>query len=235
MKEPDFRNLLPVLVFGLALWCAQNVCAASGDSMPLKPAAAPALPEETAPAPIKPVQPAPESIQEEIPDWKARWELARLLSYAKRYDESLAEYKAVVEQKPDLWEASVEMAQVMFWSGRQAEASEILEKIPPEHVDESAKLLMADLYVAQKSFGKAEPIYRAYLEAHPQDLEVGIKLADLLSWSKRYEEAIAQYQKILEARPDDVQLRRKYAYVLIWAGRQSEAAVELRKTLKQEP
>ena len=230
MKEPRLRLLLPLIVFVFTLCCAPAVRAAPEEKTAAGPS--PTLPEEVASAPIKPVQPAPESLREEIPDWKARWELARLLSYAKRYDESLVEYRAVVLEKPDLWEASVEMAQVLFWSGRQAEASKILEKIPAEHSDENAKLLMADLYVAQKSFDKAEPLYRAYLQSRPRDDEVGLKLADLLSWSKRYEEAIAQYKKVLEVKPHDVQIRRKYAYVLIWAGKQSEAAAELRKTLK---
>ncbi len=185
------------------------------------------------PGPVKLGQPAPESLQGDIPDWQARWELARLLSYAGRYNESLTEYGKVVQEKPDLWEAKIEMAQVFFWNGQLRDASKVLEEIPVEYTDEKAKLLMADLYVAQKAFDKAEPFYRAYLKSHSEDYEVGVKLADVLSWSKRYEEAIVLYRDILNARPNDVQIRRKYAYVLIWAGRQSEAAVELRKSLRQ--
>ncbi|GEM_PF-732633 len=187
---------------------------------------------ETGVAPIQPVQPAPESLQEEIPDWKARWELARLLSYVKRYEESLVEYGRVLEEKPDLWEAKVETAQVLYWSGRQSEASRTLEEIPAGHLDERARLLMADLYVARKAYDKAEPIFRAHLKSHPEDYRAAVKLADVLSWTRRYEEAILLYKEVLNARPDDIQIRRKYAYVLIWAGRPSEAAAELRKTLK---
>jgi len=32
------------------------------------------------------------SLSGEIADWEARWELARLLSYIKKYDESMVEY-----------------------------------------------------------------------------------------------------------------------------------------------
>jgi len=221
---------LPMAVLGLLLCFTPVGYGASREAAVGVPG--PVGSPETGVAPIQPVQPAPESLQEEIPDWKARWELARLLSYVKRYEESLVEYERVLEEKPDLWEAKVELAQVLYWSGRQSEASRTLEAIPAGHMDERARLLMADLYVARKAYDKAEPIFRDHLKAHPEDYRAAVKLADVLSWTRRYEEAILLYKEVLNARPDDIQIRRKYAYVLIWAGRQWEAAAELRKTLK---
>lgn len=231
MRESGLWHCVTMTLLALSLAFPPGVHAASQDGATGMPTPPPP-PEAVSPEPIKGVQPAPGSLQQDIPDWQTRWELARLLSYAKRYEESLVEYRKVAQEKPDLWEAKIEMAQVLFWSGRQSEASRILEGIPIEHTDERGKLLMADLYVAQKLLSKAEPIYRAYLDSHPQDYEVRVKLADVLGWSKRYEEALAQYRTLLGARPDDVQIRRKYAYVLIWAGKQTEAAEELKKTLK---
>ena len=168
---------------------------------------------------------------EEIPDWKARWELAKLLSYVKRYDESLAEYQKLLKEKPDLVEAKAEMARVMFWSGKREQALKLFEDLPPDKIDEKTMITMADLYTAQKRYDRAESIYRKYLSARPDSHEIRLKLAEMLSWMKRYDESIEQYRVILKAKPDDIQVRRKYAFVLIWAGKQADAIEELQKTL----
>lgn len=167
----------------------------------------------------------------EIPDWQARWELARLLSYLKRYDQSLAEYEKVLRERPDLLDARVEMALVYSWRGDAERALAIFRQIPAEKMDDRAKIAMADAYAAGKMYDKAEPIYRAYLERRPEDLRVRLRLAELLSWTKHYDESISLYEAIVKARPGDDQIRRKYAFVLSWAGRHEEAARELKKTL----
>jgi tetratricopeptide (TPR) repeat protein len=168
---------------------------------------------------------------EEIPNWVARLELARVLSYAKRYDESITEYEKVLKEKPGLAEVKVEMAKVLFWKGDQKAAVQILEQVPPNDMKGDTKLLMADLLVARKDYAKAEPLYKTYLQNHPEDQAVRLKLAEMLSWQKKYDASLAEYRKILKARPDDIQVRRRYAFVLIWAGKHLEAASELQKTL----
>ena len=168
---------------------------------------------------------------EEIPEWVARWELARVLSYVKRYDESIAEYGKLLKEKSGLMEAKVEMAKVLFWKGDQKAAVQILEQIPPKDMKGDTKVLMADLLVAHKDYAKAEPLYKAYLDSQPEDQAVRLKLAEMLSWQKKYDASLREYRKILKARPDDIQVRRRYAFVLIWSGKHSEAASELKKTL----
>lgn len=169
---------------------------------------------------------------EEIPEWQARWELAKVLSYTKQYDESITEYKKVLQKKPDLYRARAEMANVMFWQGKHSEAIAELEQIPKVKIDEKTKVLMADIYISYKQYQKAEPLLREYLQKQPEDNRARLKLAELLSWTKQYNASLAEYETILKAIPDDIQVRRKYAFVLIWAGRHADAARELRKTLK---
>ncbi|MDD3581544.1 MAG: tetratricopeptide repeat protein [Desulfobacca sp.] len=168
---------------------------------------------------------------ETMADWQARLELARLLSYQKKYAEAATEYEKVLREKPDSVEAKTELGQVLFWSGKRAEALEILEQVPLEKMDDLTRTVLADLYRAQKRYDRAEALYRAYLDEHPEEWGIRLKLAELLSWSKQYRESLDQYELILQARPDDVQVRRKYALVLSWAGRKAEAIKELRKTL----
>ncbi len=181
---------------------------------------------------LKPSEPLSKGLGEDIPDWRARWELAKLLSYVKRYDESITEYKKVIQERPLLFEARAEMAQVLFWQGKPQEALKELEQIPSNSVDDRTRVLMADLYAIQKEYEKAEPLYRAYLKMHGQDDKVRLKLAEVLSWNKKYDASLIEYETILKTRPDDIQVRRKYAFVLTWAGKHNEAVVELRKTLK---
>lgn len=221
----------------LLLWTAACAAAAlpGGASAAGEPLETPQFGPEAMkpPAPPEPGKGpfAPGDPGEEIPDWVARWELARLLSYAGKYDESIREYRKLLRERPEATDARVELANVLFWKGEKRQALEILEGIPPKALTEEERLLMANIYVAEEAYDKAEPIYRAYLKKHPDDLEVRLKLADMLSWAKKYEASLEAYEKILEKRPDDMQVRRRYAFVLIWAGRPEEAARELRKTL----
>lgn len=169
---------------------------------------------------------------EEVPDWVARWELARALSYAKRYDESVAEYKKLLSERPDLLKAKAEMAKVLFWQGKNQEAASILESLETRQADDESRLLLADLYVARKAYKKAQPLYLAYLEKHPGNHVVRLKLAEMLSWDKQYGASLKEYRQLLAALPDDIQIRRKYAFVLMWTKKYDEAAAELKKTLK---
>lgn len=169
---------------------------------------------------------------EAIPDWLARWELARVLSYQKQYDESIQEYRQLLQDKPDLLEAKMEMAKVLYYNDNRKEALQILDSIPPEKWDDATKIFMADIYTGDKHYKEAENLYREYLDQHPEDLKVRVKLADVLSWQKLYKQSIQEYEAVLKIRPDDKQVRRKYAFVLIWMKEIEKGSNELKKTLE---
>ena len=185
-------------------------------------------------APPPPSSPPPAEMATgitEIPEWQARLELARLLSYEKRYKESLAEYEKVLKAKPDMGAARMEMAKVLAWKGEPDKALSIFQGMEAKGLDDEARIALADIYVIRKEYSKAEPIYEDFLTKHPNDHSVRIRLADLLTWAKQYDRAIVQFEKILADRPDDIQVRRQYGRVLGWAGRREEAIANLRKTL----
>jgi len=185
----------------------------------------------SAPPPSSSPPPAEVAGIAEIQDWQVRLELARLLSYEKRYREALAEYEKVLKAKPKMVTARMEMAKVLAWNGEPDKALAIFQEIEAKGLDDEASLALADIYVIRKEYSKAEPFYENFLTKHPNDHAVRIRLADLLTWAKQYDRAIDQFEKILAARPDDIQVRRKYARVLGWAGRREEAIANLRKTL----
>jgi tetratricopeptide (TPR) repeat protein len=169
----------------------------------------------------------------EIPEWQARLELARLLSYTERYDESIAEYRKVLLARPDMHEVGIEMARVFYWSGRPDEAFDLYMGIPQDRLPESDRLVLADLYMTKEQYDEAETIFKEYLTRNPEDLSVKHKIAQLLSWRKKYDESLKFYAEILKSKPDDIQLRREYAYVLMWAGRHAESIAELQESLAQ--
>jgi len=171
------------------------------------------------------------SHSEEIPDWLARWELARCLTILKRYDEAIVDYRLVVDAKPDLHEARLELAQVLVWHDRKTEASGLLEEIKTDSLTVGDIALLADIHKILEQYDLAAPLYRAVLDAKPDDHQTRLKLAEMLSWQKKYEESLSEYRTLLEALPQDTQVRRKYAMVLIWAGKHEEAIPELRQTL----
>ena len=191
--------------------------------------------------PLKPQLPQPSQGAEqsglgspgrEIPAWKARLELARLLSFSKKYEQSIAQYQKVIKQKPDLLQARTELARVLFWAGEKEKALVELDKISVDQAGAEAKLLKADLLAGDKKYPQAVKLYRAYLKDQPRDLSARFRLAQALSWSGLYKPAIKEYLAILKEKPEDVQVRRHYAFVLSWDGKFEEAARQLEMTLK---
>ncbi len=169
---------------------------------------------------------------EEIPDWQARLELARLLSYTKRYSESIAQYEKLISEKPDLITARIELARVHFWMGETGEAEKILASVSWDDLSPEARIDMADIYIARKEYDTAAKIYTDHLRAQPDDHPVRFKLAQVLSWQEKYDESMTQYELILRHDQEDIQVRRKYAQVLIWAGQFDKAITQLEQTLR---
>jgi thioredoxin-like negative regulator of GroEL len=168
---------------------------------------------------------------DEIANWQARLELARVLSYDKQYDESVLQYKKVLTERPENKEARKEMASVLIWKGDREGAVAVLRDIPESSLDSELKLLLADMAISRKEYDRAKKMLQEVLVQRPDDLSVRLKLANVLSWQKNYDESLTEFKTILKKRPDDMQLRRRYAFVLMWAGKRSEAAAELKKTL----
>jgi len=167
----------------------------------------------------------------EIPEWKARLELARALSYAKQYSESIAEYRRVLKMRPDLPQAQLELARVLFWAGSGNEALLEFQRVPVSVLQRDDRIVIAELSAGAFLYEKAESDYRRLLTELPGDLVVREKLADLLSWNNQYDKSLQEYETILRQSPDNIHVRRKYANVLMWAGKNQKAIEELKKTL----
>jgi thioredoxin-like negative regulator of GroEL len=176
---------------------------------------------------------APSPSEAEISDTATRLELARVLTYDKRYPEAMEAYRQILATEPDNLDAKIGLSEVLYWTGNSEAAAAILKGVPEDKLDDKGKLMLADLFVAKKDYEPAIRIFSGYLERKPDDWTVRLKLADVQSWTKRYPEAIASYEAILKARPHDRQVRRKYGMVLSWAGQNEKAAEQLRQSLNE--
>ncbi len=175
-----------------------------------------------------------EDFGEEVQDWQVRMELARVLSYQKKYAESIQEYRRILAEQPTNEVIKLELAQVLAYDDKKEEALKLLQEVSVDKLDDKNKLAAADILASTNRFDSAEKIYQDYLKKQPGDLKVRLKYAQLLSWAKKYTDSIKEFRSLVRERPDDVQLRRKYALVLIWAGEPDKARELLEKTLPQK-
>ncbi len=177
--------------------------------------------------------PAPSPTEADISDTAARIELAKVLTYDKKFAEAMDVYRQVLATDPENLEAKIGLSEVLYWTGNSEAAAETLKGVPEDKLDDKGKLMLADLFVAKKDYEPAIRIFSTYLDRKPDDWVVRLKLADVQSWTKRYPEAIASYEAIFRARPHDRQVRRKYGMVLSWAGQNEKAAEQLRQSLNE--
>jgi thioredoxin-like negative regulator of GroEL len=182
------------------------------------------------PSPSAIAAPSP---SEDISDTATRLELAKVLTYDKRYAEAIEVYRQVLAAEPENLAAKIGLSEVLYWTGSSEAASATLKGVPEDKLDDKGKLMLADLFVAKKDYESAIRILSAYVERKPDDWVARLKLADVQSWTKRYPDAIASYEAILKVHPHDRQVRRKYGMVLSWAGQNEKAAEELRQSLNE--
>lgn len=176
-------------------------------------------------------EPELKPLGEEVPDWKARLELSRLLSYTGRYGEAITSYRQVLSEKPELTEARIELGRVLYWNNNKTEALQILEQVPAEELDDGTRIVVGDLFAFQKQYDRSVAQYRQVLKTKPERTDVRFRLAEVYTWSEQYDLALKAYRDVLQADPDNIQARRKYALVLSWTGEREEAIRQLKMTL----
>lgn len=188
-------------------------------------------------AAVPPPETAPEvpvTVLAVIEEDQARLELARVLAYAQRYEESLVEYRRVLEIRANPGALRAEYGQVLGWAGQIDEAKAVLLTVPEDDLSAAAAIFLADLLLGDERLGDAARLYRRALGERPEDHATRFKLARVLSWQEDYAASFAEFRRLLQALPDDVQVRRHYAQVLGYAGLVDEAVQAWRRALPPE-
>lgn len=168
----------------------------------------------------------------QITDTETRLEYARVLSYLKKYDESIEEYQKILKDNPNLTAAKIELAKVYYYQGNLDKALQLINELPKKDLTPEISLMIADTLLTKKNYDEAIEIYKKLLTQLPDKKDfILLRLAEIYSWQKKYPESLSIYEELLSRHPNDIQLQRKYAMVLIWSGKQKEAAEILKRTL----
>lgn len=224
MKPPVLRPLLLSVALAGASFAQPTESLIPAPPAQPPPPAPPARPAALPPHRIVPLEQA-------VPEWQARWELARVLSYLRRWDESFAAYRRVLAERPDDDAVRQDYGLALFWAGHTDAAIATLRAVPAATRSPEARLALADLLVGRQAFAEAEELYRDHLAGQPDDLVAQLKLAHLLSWRGAFTESLQIFDRLVAARPTDVQLQRRRALVLMWSGDHAAAADALQATL----
>src|SRR5215469_12998440 len=77
--------------------------------------------------PPAPPTPVPSPIEGEISDTATRIELAKVLTYDKKYGEAIETYRQVLAAAPGNMEAKLGLSEVLYYSGKTEEAAAALK------------------------------------------------------------------------------------------------------------
>lgn len=144
---------------------------------------------------------------QEKKDFLIELELARVLSWDKRYDESLAEYQHLLDKYPENVTVLTEMAKIYDYMGNHA--------------------------AAQEHYTKAMKINEEILKANPNDVDAHLSLARIYNATGHLAEAEEQYKQLIKLQPNNIQLLLDYGQTLAQQGKE-DLALQLYQAIFSE-
>jgi tetratricopeptide (TPR) repeat protein len=152
-------------------------------------------------------------------------ERATTLSWAKRYDESIAAWRVVKEKVPNRSrEAEDNIAKVAAWSRQFALA---LETLAP-YVREGQRQAVLDsaTYLSwDRRYPESLERIGGWLKAHPDDTDALLIQARILSWSGQLAASRSAYERLLKLHPGHPDALGGLARVSVWSGDAAGARV----------
>ena len=123
---------------------------------------------------------------------------AETLTYAKRWDESIAAWDALIAADAQDADAVLGKARVYNYSSREDQAEPLYRRtleIEPENYE--ARVELADIVGRRGNWPEAITLYRTALEKNKGDLPTRVELARVLRYSGRYNEAEQELNGVL--------------------------------------
>jgi tetratricopeptide (TPR) repeat protein len=156
--------------------------------------------------------------------------LARLYARKKHFAKAAGLWDEAARRQLVKGELRWEAALTYSYARRYQDALEIIAPLRQQNPRDSKLLLFSgQLHFYQKHWGQAAHFFSAYLEKHPQDVEVRRQLAEALSFKPATrDQALNQYAEVLKIQ-DNVNLRLRRISLLLEDRRWEEAARELQK------
>ncbi len=179
-------------------------------------------------------------------DPQASLRLARVLSWNKQYDESLAQYGSVIGdlQRQDA-QARLERARVLSWAQRlddsireyQSLATD-LDRAPTAGISSrDVHLELAQVQSWAKQYDQSLAELDRLIPAKPgiEDKPALVLKGRVLSYARRYQQALATYDMALALDPSDKDARFGKAQTLFWSGDLRRSRPMLVNIVNDEP
>lgn len=132
----------------------------------------------------------------------------------KKYDDAVAMLRNLLRDHPQYTDASVLLGRILFWTGSNMEAEQILRSIidrEPGRADAWAGL--ASGLLGLRRYDDALEVSTAAIALHPADTEIMRQHSFALAETGDFKSAVRQLDQLLQLTPDDGQalwLRREF-------------------------
>ncbi len=169
-------------------------------------------------------------------DCDAKMELARLLGWNHRYDDSTRLYREVLSTAPQDIEALEGLARVLVWSGHLPDAAETYKQLvalSPGHTGYVFQL--ATLQSRLGNITDARQTFATLLAVDPGNREARLQLARLETRQGDYADALKQFEQLLAQNPRDFDARFGEAQVHYYRDSLKRARPLASALRKEEP
>lgn len=179
-------------------------------------------------------------------DQDASIRLARVLSWAKQYDESLDQYGRVLgDQKAQNYQTRLERARVLSWAQKYDDAIREYEALNTELNSapstaisrRDVRLELARVESWAKQYDRSLSELDLVIPKNPtaEDKDALLLKARVLAYKQRYSQSVATYNKVIALSPNDQEAQFGKAQTLYWSGDLSRSRPVLRNIVSQQP
>lgn len=162
--------------------------------------------------------------------------LGTLYGETRRYTEAVAVFKRMLAAEPDHFQGNYYLGKISMEIRDYQEAVKAFRKVLALRPEFEAAVV--DLALAYERLGNtaaAIEVFQDYLHAHPDRLNVRVKLAELYMRDRRYEEGERELQKVLRVEGHHRDALMTRAILLLESRRPAEAAGILAKLVGLYP
>jgi tetratricopeptide (TPR) repeat protein len=169
-------------------------------------------------------------------NWVAYGNLAKALADKGKIDEAIAEYRKVLQLRPDEPIASNGLAVLLGKRGKADESIRLLDQVLKRHPNDAPTHNNLGMLLA--GAGRADDAIAQFHTAvaiQPDFADAQHNLGILLSTKGRFEEAVGHYEQAICLQPNFVKARKNLAIALFRLGRLDDAIAQLQEAVRLQP
>lgn len=165
-----------------------------------------------------------QAIASDSSDYSAHFNLALAYSFLKQDDAGIQEYRKVLELKPGLYEAQLNLGILLLRQKRSAEAKPLLDAAAAQKPREfRPRFYLAEAELANNAPAEALENYRAAAELDPKSAAAQLGIAHSLAAQNKPDDAAPYFQKAAQLDPQYQTSLAELAALYEKSGRKPEA------------